>query len=128
MHWFRAAGSDPATMGAARCQSPQMDAFPKTGTRFHWLAALLGALAFLALAGCLRPVCVYKVLDVFVSPVGRLKLVIFSRECGGTVSNLQASLLDAAEKLPERGANAVVVDDGKVNFKWQPEGGVVVEF
>ena len=62
------------------------------------------------------------------SPDGRMKLVVFSRECGGTESNLQASLLEAAEKLPERGANAVVVDEGKVTFSWKEDGGVLVEY
>jgi hypothetical protein len=62
------------------------------------------------------------------SPDGRMKLVVFVRECGGTESNTQASMLEAAEKLPERGANAVVVDDGKVTFAWKPDGGILVEY
>ena len=87
----------------------------------------MGVIA-LSSASCLRPGCVNKVRDVTASPDGRLKLVVFSRECGGSESNLQASVLEAAEKLPERGGNAVVVDDGEVEFSWKSDGSVLVAY
>jgi hypothetical protein len=89
---------------------------------------LISAILCLFATGCARPGCVNKVREVMASPDGRMKLVVFLRECGGTESNLQASVLEAAEKLPERGANAVVVDDGEVKFAWQPDGGVLVTY
>jgi len=78
--------------------------------------ALLGAMVF----GCyqafdafMEGMCGNDVLHEHVSPDGRLKVVVFQRDCGATTGfSTQASLLPARKKLPSGPGNICVADTG----------------
>lgn len=80
-----------------------------------------------ALASCFRSDCINEVHQELVSPDGRKKIVVFSRNCGATTGiNTQASVLGKSEKLPDEAGNAFVVDKGSAKVSWKKDGGILV--
>jgi hypothetical protein len=62
----------------------------------------------LALPGC--DPCGNEVSQTVVSPSGRLKAVVFNRNCGATTGfNTQVSILPAAAALPDDGGNTLIL-------------------
>ena len=59
------------------------------------------------------------------SPNGKMKAVIFDRDCGATVGfNTQVSVLPSGAKLPDDGGNVFVADGGRGNGTSGPYVGV----
>jgi hypothetical protein len=74
----------------------------------------------LALGGC-SDLCGNEVAQTIASPSGKLKAVVFSRNCGATTGvNTQVSILRAEETLPNDGANTFI-SNGSVPIvvQWQ---------
>jgi len=71
---------------------------------------LVGA-AFAAMSGC-SPPCGNELVSAQSSPDGRIKAVVFTRDCGATVrTDTSVSVLPANADLPKGLANALVVRD-----------------
>jgi hypothetical protein len=80
---------------------------------------LLPCLVLLAvsigLSGC--DPCGNEVSQTVVSPSGRLKAVVFNRDCGATTGfSTQVSIIPSSESLPGEGGNTIVLD-GTVPLK-----------
>jgi hypothetical protein len=80
---------------------------------------LLPCLVLLALSiglsGC--DPCGNDVSQTVVSPSGRLKAVVFNRDCGATTGfSTQVSIIPSSESLPGEGGNTLVLD-GTVPLK-----------
>lgn len=55
--------------------------------------------------------CANEILQAYPSPGGKLKLVVFRRDCGATTGpNTQASVLEAGDDLPNRPGNLFISD------------------
>lgn len=90
----------------------------------RWVSLIIACLLF---SGCLSNDCVNVVREELVSPNGKLKAVVFSRNCGATTgANIQVSVLDKKENLPNDGGNALIVDNGDAKVSWKKEGGLLV--
>lgn len=74
----------------------------------------------LVLSGC-SGVCGNEVTQTIASPSGRLKAVVFSRNCGTTTGvNTQVSILRADEALPNEGANTFIANGSlPLAVQWQ---------
>lgn len=71
------------------------------------LALVLGATSCVSLAGD----CANTIHREVASPNGKMKAVIFDRDCGATTGfNTQVSVLPFDGKLPDDGGNAFVAD------------------
>jgi hypothetical protein len=82
----------------------------------------------LVCSSCL-PKCGNDTINQFESPDKKLKIVLFSRNCGATTGfNLQAYLLNSGEKLPNKGGNIFITDSGLVNVAWVSNNEVLVHF
>src|SRR5689334_19293005 len=63
----------------------------------------------MALSGC--DPCDNEISWTVVSPSGKLKAVVFNRNCGATTGfNTQVSIIPAAEPLPGDGGNTLILD------------------
>lgn len=82
------------------------------------------------LPACTRdPDCENEIREVQVSPDGAKKLVMFSRDCGATTGfNVQISILDRSQDLPDAAGNLFISGEGKVKAIWENEGKVVIGF
>lgn len=64
--------------------------------------------------------CGNEIAGVYPSPNGRLKVVVFERDCGATTSaSTQASILEAGDELPAGSGNIYVADHARE----APDGG-----
>src|SRR4051812_17112826 len=89
--------------------------------RFSLLVVLLG------LAGCFGDMCLNDVQEELVSPDGKKKVVVFTRNCGATTGlSTQASVLGKDEKLPDDGGNAFVIDKGAAKVSWTKDDHILV--
>lgn len=84
----------------------------------------------LVLPACTQdPECENEVREVLVSPDGAKKLVIFSRDCGATTGfNVQISVLDRSQELPDAAGNLFISGDGEIKAVWESERKVVIGF
>ena len=72
--------------------------------------------------------CRNQVLEELASPSGKMKAVIFQRDCGATTGfSTQISVLSKDEKLPEEGGNVFVADTNRGEAPSGQGGGPVVE-
>src|SRR5262249_46373779 len=63
------------------------------------------------LSGCGSDLCRNRELQTIHSPDGKLKVVVFQRDCGATTGiNTQISLLHINVRLPEDGGNTFIAD------------------
>jgi hypothetical protein len=75
------------------------------------VVAILAVLAFMACAGCVS-LCGNADPHTYASPDGRMKVVVFTRDCGATTGfSTQASVVPASAPLPDNGGNAYVADN-----------------
>ena len=62
----------------------------------------------IVLSGC--DLCANEVSQTVVSPSGKLKAVVFNRNCGATTGfNTQVSIQSASEPLPDEGGNILIL-------------------
>ena len=91
------------------------------------IAAVVVALIALAIGAFLYlapDACGNEVLSEVVAPGGRLKAVVFERDCGATTGfSTQVSILPVAEALPNKAGNVLVVDDDHGKAPSGPGGG-----
>ena len=94
--------------------------------------AVVGA-ACVSLAGD----CSNSIKREVLSPNGKMKAVIFGRDCGATVGvNTQVSVLSSSSKLPNDGGNVFVADGGSgnepagpfVNVSWTNDSELLVTY
>ena len=75
---------------------------------FVLLIILIGGIVFFSLPS----LCSNEILAEELSPDGKLKAVIFTRNCGATTGyNRQVSILRVSETLPNDGGNVFITDD-----------------
>ena len=79
------------------------------------------AATFFLLAGCMG--CGNEISQVVMSPSGKLKAVVFNRNCGATTGfNTQISIIPATEELPNDSGNTFIADDSfPVTLSWASE-------
>jgi hypothetical protein len=91
----------------------------------------VGALAlFFACSACTNIAgdCGNEVLKEVASPIGKMKAVIFQRDCGATTDfTTQVSVLSKDEKLSDAGGNAFAADTNHGEAMSGQGGGPVVE-
>jgi hypothetical protein len=77
-------------------------------------------------SGCGDP-CGYTAASTLTSPSGKLRAVVFVRDCGATVrDDTVISLLRMDEKSPRRSANALTISDDRAHPIERSEPGVEV--
>ena len=87
------------------------------GNRRTWLIALICiimpfVLVYIAYNYLFGDLCHNEIKCQVESPDGKLKAVVFSRDCGATASSsAQVSILNSEERLPNEGGNIFVIDD-----------------
>jgi hypothetical protein len=87
-----------------------MNQYMKTLRSFFILLALS-----IVLSGCGK--CENETFQTVISPSGKLKVVVFNRNCGATTGfNTQVSIIPASGSLPYEGGNTLVLD-GTVPLK-----------
>lgn len=63
--------------------------------------------------------CENNVKQEAISPDGRLKIVVFSRDCGATTGfNSQATILRVGDRLPDQAGSVFITDKDDVTVKW----------
>jgi hypothetical protein len=95
----------------------------------YGVASLVGlvAISVAALWLFVPDLCSNSVLAESLSPNGKLKAVIFSRDCGATTDfSTQVSLLKAGDSLPNNGGNLFVADRDHGKAPSGQSGGPVV--
>ena len=79
--------------------------------------------------GCLGTDCENEPSSEIVSPNGSKKIVLFSRNCGATTGfNLQGSILNRNEELPNEKGTAFIADENTAKIVWQDDNKLVVTF
>lgn len=98
--------------------------------RLNLTVCLLVVGLLLVLPSCMQdPDCENEVREVLVSPDRAKKLVIFSRDCGANTGfNVQISVLDRSQDLPDVAGNLFISGKGKVKAVWENERKVVIGF
>ena len=76
----------------------------------------------LLLMGCSK-LCANEDTRVFESPTGKLKAVVFSRNCGATTgANTQVSILSLADSLPDEPGNTFISNGSPpISLRWQAD-------
>ncbi len=98
---------------------------PRLGPKRFVSVFLLSAV----MTSCLQTDCVNEVSKELASPDGKMKIVLFSRDCGATTGfNMQAMVLGANESLPDTPGNAFIFDDCEASVSWQNDNSVLVVF
>jgi hypothetical protein len=108
----------PAAISQERTLSVHNRAPPCPPT-IHCMRKLLPAIILLALSialsGC--DPCGNEISQTFASPSGKLKAVVFNRDCGATTGfSTQVSIIPSSESLPGAGGNTLILD-GTVPLK-----------
>jgi hypothetical protein len=81
----------------------------------------------LTFAGCFDADCLNEIREEVISPDGKNKVVLFSRNCGATTGfNTQASILKQGEQLPDDGGNAFIIDQGVAKVSWKNNKSILV--
>jgi hypothetical protein len=79
--------------------------------------------------GCLGTDCENEQSAEIVSPNGTKKIVLFSRNCGATTGfNLQGSILNQTEDLPNEAGTAFIAAENTAKIIWQDDTKLVVTF
>lgn len=85
---------------------------------------VLVALAIGALWYFTQDLCANSILTESVAPGGRIKAVVFGRDCGATTDfSTQVSILSATESLPNEAGNIFVADRDHGKAPGGPGGG-----
>ena len=90
--------------------------------RKRWFLPVL-----LLLSGC--DMCGNEILQTTASPSGKMKAVVFSRNCGATTGhNTQISILRNNRDLPGSPGNLFIMDaEARVLLSWQDDASLTVE-
>jgi hypothetical protein len=73
------------------------------------------------------PLCENTIKQEVTSPDGRLKIVVFSRECGATTGfNSQATIINASDRLPDAAGTVFITDKDDVTVSWPDPNRVLV--
>ena len=85
-------------------------------------------LSALALTACSDPGCTNDILSQSISPDGKTKLILFSRNCGATTGpNTHAMLLPRDGKLTQAATgNAFIIDQGSATASWKDPDHLVI--
>ncbi|SHG37908.1 hypothetical protein SAMN05428948_0163 [Massilia sp. CF038] len=86
------------------------------------LAVFLLPTIFVALSACdLAGTCGNEISQTVISPSGKLKAVVFTRNCGATTRfSTQVSIIPAREALPGERGNTLILDEMvPLNIVWQ---------
>lgn len=93
--------------------------------KWRWLIGLVVVplvvlvLVYWCIDAFLGDMCGNKVLSESVSPDGRLKAVIFKRDCGATTAySTQVSILNSSDALPNSGGNTFAMEEGELVVTW----------
>jgi hypothetical protein len=83
------------------------------------LLALFGC--SIVLSAC--DLCANEVSQTVLSPSGKLKAVVFNRDCGATTGfNTQVSIMPVAASLPDSGGNILVIDGAvPLHLTWRSD-------
>ena len=73
----------------------------------------------ISFSGC-NSGCENEVVSEFLSPSGKMKAVVFERDCGATTGfNTQVSIVDADRHIPDEGGNAIILDErAPLSIRW----------
>jgi hypothetical protein len=83
--------------------------------------------AFLSLTGCMDIECTNEPSEVVVSPDGTKKVVVFSRNCGATTGfNMQGTVMERTEALPDSSGSAFIIDHGTAKVSWADNTKILV--
>jgi hypothetical protein len=96
---------------------------------------LLFALLLSICSGC-RSLCGNEVLDETESPNGKLKAVVFQRDCGATTGfSFHVSVIASDEKMPSEGGNVFAADDDHgavaamyIKTKWESDRSLIIGY
>ena len=98
----------------------------------------LGLLTALVIGGCFHSVstmlgddmCGNSPSRTVISPDGRLKAVVFERDCGATTGfSMQVSVLGAKDRLPNKSGNVFVDgDNAPVTVAWASANNLTVRY
>jgi len=68
--------------------------------------------------------CGNKILAETLSPDGKMKAVLFTRDCGATTGySTQISVIPQAKKLPNDGGNVFIIDgEPTITLRWGDDG------
>ncbi|MCV2356926.1 hypothetical protein LNV09_22520 [Paucibacter sp. B2R-40] len=85
-------------------------------------ALILAGISFTVFAGC-SDLCGNDSSSSIVSPSGKLKVVVFSRDCGATTGfNTQLSIVQANAELPNEGGNTFIANGTvPLRIQWQSD-------
>jgi len=73
------------------------------------LPALILITVSMALSGC--DPCENEISQTIASPSGKLKAVVFNRDCGATTGfNTQVSIIPSSKTLPDDAGNTLILD------------------
>ncbi len=88
----------------------------------------LASMVYLILVGC--GLCGNEMGYEEVSPNGKLKAVVFERDCGATTrATTQISVLRKSEPLPNEAGNIFVVKDNPlIRMEWRPDAELLVTY
>jgi hypothetical protein len=104
--------------------------FPFVGCAGAAGAIFLLVLALVAwvVSGLLSiPLCETDIRQEVLSPDGRLKMVVFSRDCGATTGfNSHGSIIRVGEELPDDGGNVFITDKDEVMVSWREQDRVEI--
>ena len=77
--------------------------------------------------GCSGDECANEPIAKVVSPDGRKKIVLFSRNCGATTGfNTQGTILNRGDVLPNESGSAFIIDSGTAKVFWVDDSKIVV--
>jgi hypothetical protein len=86
---------------------------------------LTGFVALLAFSLVLTAseLCANEVSRSVISPSGKLKVVVFGRNCGATTGvNTQVSIIPVSQLLPEQGGNSLILDGAiELKVEWKSD-------
>ena len=100
--------------------------------RYGWaigaiLLLLLGLVAWTGLELVSTPVCENAIRQEVLSPDGRLKMVLFSRDCGATTDfNSQGSIIGVGEELPDEAGSVFITEKDEATVIWTEQDRVIV--
>ena len=82
----------------------------------------------IALTACSDPGCTNDILSQSISPDGKTKLILFSRNCGATTGpNTHAMILPRDGNLTQAATgNTFIIDQGSATASWKDPDHVVI--
>jgi hypothetical protein len=102
-----------------------MKNLPKFAAWFALSLVLTGVVAWLALSLIFTDfeLCANEVSRSIISPSGKIKAVVFSRNCGATTGfNTQVSIIPVSRVLPDQDGNSLILDGAiELKVEWKSD-------